>query len=112
MSDRRIRGDDSERQREWISEEPTGAGAGCDPNGYENARAAGIKSLDATGGEVALIRVIADPRGQLEQFVMPDGIREWHHNGKLIYADDWGRGAGPDYYVEAQARGLSVDLEP
>lgn len=114
VSDRRIRGDDSERQREreWMPEEPTGAGAGCDPEAYENARAAGIKSLDDTGGEVALIRVIADPRGQLEQFVMPDGIREWHLNGKLIYADDWGRGAGQDYYEEARARGLSVDLEP
>jgi len=39
-------------------------------------------------------------------------IREWHLNGKLIYADDWGRGAGQDYYDEARARGLSVDLEP
>jgi len=110
---RSVRGDDGEgqREREWIPER-TGVVAGCESEAYEHARAAGIKCLDETGGEVALIRVIADPRGQLEQFVMPDGIREWHLNGKLIYADDWGRGAGEDYYDEARARGLSVDLEP
>lgn len=114
---RPVRGDDGgrDREREWVTDEDSiaiGNPAASDPEAYAQARAAGIKSLDEAAGAVALIRVIADPRGQLEQFVMPDGMREWHLNGTLIYADDWGRGAGPDYYAEAQARGLSVDLEP
>ncbi|MFA5952003.1 MAG: hypothetical protein WC807_17150 [Hyphomicrobium sp.] len=80
---------------------------------YVLARLEGVRPVESAHPDrVKMIRVMEDPRGRIEQFETPDGIREWYMGGKLIYADDWGRPADRSYYEQARSRGVEVDLEP
>lgn len=102
MSDRKI-------YREFQGKGLNGGGDECP---YARARIEGVKSPEeALADRVTLIQEKKEGARTLEQFQMPKGIREWHLDGKLIYAEDWGRGVPQTYYEAAQARGLEVELD-